>query len=275
MNILGDNLSGFIEGARDNSLSIPAPSPSVADWPIIGDKIYPTWKMAATDLPALIQSLQPKIGDVTRQAVSMVASLGGSVMKFFFSYLISGILMANGQAGYESARAISRRMVGSQRGEDFLTLCTATIRAVARGVIGIAFVQALLLGLALAIAGVPAPGILAVITLVLGIAQAPAALVSLPAIAYIWMAGGHSTAMAIAYTLLLLAAGSADNILKPLLLGRGVDAPMPVILLGALGGMVSAGILGLFVGSTALTLGYQIFMDWVADDAPQPTAETA
>jgi predicted PurR-regulated permease PerM len=130
-----------------------------------------------------------------------------------------------------------------------------------------------LLGLALTIAQVPAPGILAVVTLVLGIAQAPAALITLPAIAYVWMAGGHSTVLATAYTLLLLAAGSADNILKPMLLGRGVDAPMPVILLGALGGMVSAGILGLFVGSTVLTLGYQIFMDWVGDQAPAPTVE--
>ena len=156
-----------------------------------------------------------------------------------------------------------------------VALSIATIRAVAQGVIGIACLQALLLGAGFILVGIPAAGIWALLVLVFGIAQIPVGLVSLPAIAYIWMAGGHSTAMAIAYTLLLLAAGSADNILKPLLLGRGVDAPMPVILLGALGGMVSAGILGLFVGSTALTLGYQIFMDWVADDAPQPTAETA
>ena len=75
--------------------------------------------------------------------------------------------------------------------------------------------------------------------------------------------------------MLLLVAGMADNVLKPLMLGRGVDAPMPVILLGALGGMAAAGILGMFVGATLLALGYQIFMGWVATspDAPRSGLE--
>jgi len=111
---------------------------------------------------------------------------------------------------------------------------------------------------------VPWAGVLAGIVLVLGIAQVPAVLVTLPAIAYLWMSGEHSTVAAAGYTVLLIVAGMADNVLKPLMLGRGVDAPMPVILLGALGGMAAAGILGMFVGATLLALGYQIFMGWVA-----------
>jgi predicted PurR-regulated permease PerM len=106
--------------------------------------------------------------------------------------------------------------------------------------------------------------VLAVIVLVLGIAQVPALIVTVPAIVYIWSSGEYSTAPAITYTVVLVLAGMADNVLKPLMLGRGVDAPMPVILLGALGGMATAGILGMFVGATLLTLGYQIFMGWVA-----------
>ncbi len=102
------------------------------------------------------------------------------------------------------------------------------------------------------------------IVLVLGIAQVPALLVTLPAIGYIWWKGDYGTVEAIIYTVLIFVAGMADNILKPLMLGRGVDAPMPVILLGALGGMAAAGILGMFVGATLLALGYQIFMGWVA-----------
>jgi predicted PurR-regulated permease PerM len=125
---------------------------------------------------------------------------------------------------------------------------------------------------ALLVAGVPWAGVLAVLVLVLGIAQVPALLVTLPAIIYIWSSGDASTAAAIAYTVVLFLAGMADNVLKPLLLGRGVEAPMPVILLGALGGMATAGILGMFVGATLLTLGYQIFMGWVAAN---PHAEQA
>jgi predicted PurR-regulated permease PerM len=135
---------------------------------------------------------------------------------------------------------------------------------VAQGVIGIAFIQATLIGLVLLLAGVPWAGVLALITLVLGVAQVPALIVILPAIGYIWSSGNYGNGAAIAYTVILLLAGMVDNVLKPLMLGRGVDAPMPVILLGALGGMATGGILGMFVGATLLALGYQIFMVWVA-----------
>jgi predicted PurR-regulated permease PerM len=278
MNLLGDSVSGLIEGVRSNSLKIPEPAASVADWPVIGKKVYSIWKQSATDLPGFVQSLQPKIGNVARQAVELVASMGGALLQFMASLLIAGIMMSYGQSGHSTVQAIARRIAGNDRGDHFTSLCTATIRAVARGVIGIAFVQALLLGIALHIAQVPAAGFLALVTLVFGIAQAPAALITIPAILYVWSAGGHSTGLDITYTVMLLAAGSADNILKPLLLGRGVDAPMPVVLMGALGGMVSSGILGLFVGATLLTLGYQIFMDWVAHtdlEPPVPGGKTA
>ena len=150
------------------------------------------------------------------------------------------------------------------QGAEFTTLATATIRAVAQGVIGVAFIQAIIVGLCLLLAGIPWAGVLAMIVLVLGIAQVPALLVTLPAIGYIWWTGDYGTVEAVIYTVLLFVAGMTDNVLKPLMLGRGVDAPMPVILLGALGGMAAAGILGMFVGATLLALGYQIFMGWVA-----------
>ena len=155
-------------------------------------------------------------------------------------------------------------------------LSVATIRAVAQGVIGIAFIQAILVGLCLLVAGVPLAGVLAVVVLVLGIAQVPALIVTLPAIAYLWMSGGYGTGEAVLYSVLLFVAGMADNVLKPLMLGRGVDAPMPVILLGALGGMAAGGIVGLFVGAVLLALGYQIFMGWVAanPEAKPPTGDS-
>ena len=192
--------------------------------------------------------------------------------KFVAAFIIAGIMMAFGEAGDRASRAIFARIVGAERGDEFTALSVATIRAVAQGVIGIAFIQAILVGLCLLVAGVPLAGVLAVVVLVLGIAQVPALIVTLPAIAYLWMSGGYGTVEAAIYSVLLFVAGMADNVLKPLMLGRGVDAPMPVILLGALGGMATAGILGLFVGATLLALGYQIFMGWVAAN---PEAKTA
>ena len=145
----------------------------------------------------------------------------------------------------------------------------------ALGILGVAVIQAIVIGLILLIAGIPFAAVLAVLVLVLGIAQIPAFLITLPAIAYLWLGGHYGTAAAVIYTVLLGIGGMLDNVLKPLLLGRGVDVPMPVILLGALGGLASGGILGMFVGATLLALGYQIFMRWVATNPDMPTAPAA
>ena len=123
------------------------------------------------------------------------------------------------------------------------------------------------------IAGVPFAGVLAMVVLVLGIAQAPALIITLPVIAWIWISGNYGTGAAVLWSVLLFIAGMLDNVLKPLLLGRGVDAPMPVILIGALGGLASAGILGMFVGAVLLALGYQIFMWWVDTNPDEVPAE--
>ena len=107
---------------------------------------------------------------------------------------------------------------------------------------------------------------LSLAVLILGVEKLPHLLVTPPVIGYIWYSGEYATAAAIGYSALLLVSGAADNVLKPMMLGRGVDAPMPVILLGALGGMATTGILGMFVGATLLALGYQIFMWWVGNN---------
>ncbi len=133
------------------------------------------------------------------------------------------------------------------------------------GVIGVALIQALLVGVIMALAGLPAVGIFFILALILGIAQIPVILVTAPAIAIMWSIGIHGMGLNIFYTVLLVIAGMTDNVLKPLMLGRGVDAPMPVVLLGALGGMAASGILGMFIGATLLSIGYRIFMAWVND----------
>lgn len=263
---LGDSMHTLVNNLSKNTLQIPAPAPSVADWPLIGNKVYAYWSQAHGDLPAVVQGLQPKIGELAKQALSIVAGLGGKMLQFFISFIIAGVIMAYGAAGAGAAQAIFERIVGVGRGKGFADLSTATVRAVAAGVIGIACIQALLIGLALIIAGIPWAGALSLVVLVLGVAQLPALLVTLPVIGFIWYSGDYSTIAAMGYSALLVVSGSADNVLKPLMLGRGVDAPMPVILLGALGGMATTGILGMFIGATLLALGYQIFMWWVADN---------
>jgi predicted PurR-regulated permease PerM len=256
----------LIQDVQQDTLQIPPPRSGVAEWPVVGPKIHAYWQLAHDNLPALVKSLQPKIGELAKEALAMVASIGGGILAFVAAFIVAGIIMAFGESGDLASRAIFARVFGPERGDEFTVLSVKTIRAVAQGVIGIAFIQAILVGLCLLLAGVPLAGVLAIIVLVLGIAQVPALIVTLPAIAYIWMSGAYDTGAAVVNSVLLFVAGMADNVLKPLMLGRGVDAPMPVILLGAIGGMAAGGIIGLFAGAVLLALGYQIFMGWVADN---------
>lgn len=267
---LGDSARDLFEGIRNNTLRIPPPHASVADWPLVGKKIHGYWSQAHADLPTVVQNLQPKLDDLGKKALLVVASIGGELLQFLASFIIAGIIMAFGASGAQASREIFERIVGTAQGGRFAELSTQTIRAVAQGVIGIAFIQAIIVGLALLVAGVPWAGFLTLIVLVLGIAQIPALLVTLPAIGWIWSSGDYSVVAAGGYTALLLICGMADNVLKPLMLARGVEAPMPVILLGALGGMATTGIVGMFVGATLLALGYQIFMGWVASNPDVP-----
>jgi len=266
MSSLGDSVRTLIEAVQQNTLQIPAPPETVAAWPVIGGKLYALWSQAHDNLPALVQSMQPKIGDLARTALGFVASIAGGLLGLLGALILAGILMAFGENGARASLSVFKRLAGEQRGASLARLSTATVRAVAQGVVGVALIQAILVGLSLLIAGVPWAGALAAVVLVLGIAQIPAVIVTLPAIAWVWSRGGGGTGEAIIYTALLLVSGMADNVLKPLMLGRGVDVPMPVILVGALGGMATGGIIGMFVGATLLALAWQICTGWVDEN---------
>ena len=168
MNSLGDSVHQLINDVQKNALEIPAPRDGVAKWPLVGEKMLCVWSKAYADLPALVQSLQPKIGDLAKTALGFVAGIGGGLLQFLAAFIIAGIIMAFGESGSRGSRAIFERIVGAARAANSPKLSTATIRAVAQGVIGVAFIQAIIVGLCLLVAGVPWAGVLAVIVLVLG-----------------------------------------------------------------------------------------------------------
>jgi predicted PurR-regulated permease PerM len=188
--------------------------------------------------------------------------------------LIAAAFLASAEAATASLRRIATRLAGEPRGDSLLTLTTATIRSVAVGVIGIAFIQALLGGLGMMFAGVPAAGLLAIVILILAIAQLPPILVLLPVIFYVFSV--ESTTVAVIFTVWSVLVSMSDAVLKPIFLGRGVDAPMLVILLGAIGGMITSGIVGLFIGAVILALGYNLFRLWLewGDPTDEKIADT-
>jgi len=259
-----DHVSEVHTGLQNDAIQIPPAPASVEGWPFIGEKLFALWNKASLNLPDLLHDIKPQLAEFSKKMLEMVASTAGGVFKFLGSLIIAGIMMAYGKGGAEAMSRIICRLAGKEKGPGLYSLSTATIRSVSMGVVGVAFIQALLLGLGFMAAGVPGAGVLAIVVLIMGILQLPATLLSLPVIAYIWWSG-DSTVMNVVWTVYLLVAGMADNVLKPLLLGRGVDAPMPIILLGALGGMVATGLIGRFVGAGVLALGYVIFMTWVAE----------
>lgn len=266
--VLGIGVTGQLsevhERVENDTLVIPAPDPKVREWPIVGERVHATWTAAATNLPAYLQQHRAAIRGFAKKALSMAAGGLKAGAVFLLAIVVAGVMMVYADAEASVARRILIRLTDRQRGPELQTLSIATMRSVATGVVGVAFIQAVLLGIGFLLAGVPGAGVLALIVLFLGILQVPALLVSLPAVAWLWMAeDGGSTLMKIVFTIWFIVAGMADNVLKPMLLGRGVDAPMLVILIGAIGGMVAGGMTGLFLGAVLLAVGYQVFMQWV------------
>src|SRR5262245_2034156 len=134
LNSFGSSIQDFVTAGQQDTLEIPPPRPGIEQWPIVGKKIYDFWSRAHTDMPGLVQSMQPKIGELARKALGMVASIGLGILQFLASFIVAGILMAYGEAGTRGSRAIFERIIGRDRGGTFRRLSTATIRALAQGV---------------------------------------------------------------------------------------------------------------------------------------------
>ncbi len=250
-------IGGQIEAG---TVQIAPPSESVREWPLIGEKTYKFWHQASVDLSALLQKYPDQLATVGKKLLGAARGVGAGIFQFIFSMLIAAAFLSGAESASAAMQRVATRLAGDQ-GESLLNLSTATIRSVAVGVIGIAFIQAVLGGLGMMFAGVPAAGLLAIVILVLAIAQLPPILVLLPVIFYVFSV--ESTTVAVVFMIWSILVSMSDAVLKPMFLGRGVDAPMLVILLGAIGGMITSGIVGLFIGAVILALGYKLFQVWV------------
>lgn len=255
-------VKAFQADFEKGDVAVPAPSPEVKNWPVVGNKVFPLWQKAAINLPAFLESHAAQVKTLAAKVFAMAGDLFGTLALFLAAFLVSGFMMAFAGPGSRAMTRIFSTLAGPQRGPGFLDLVVGTVRSVATGVLGVAFIQSLMFGVGLVLAGVPAAGVLAVVVLFLAIVQIPPTLVGLPVIIWLWMSGDGSVVTNVLFSIFFVVASLADNILKPMLLGRGVAVPMPVILIGALGGMVTMGMLGLFLGAVVLAVGYKIFMGW-------------
>ena len=265
-----DSAQEFSEALQSGQVEIPPPGDQVKDWPLVGEKLYSSWSAASQNLEGWLEANAEQVNAVVSGILHRAAGIGLAVVQFLAAVLIAAAMLANDTATRAMIERLARRLVGD-RADEFLGLTTATIRSVAVGVLGVAFIQAVAGGVGMALAGVPGAGLWALFILILAIAQLPPLLVLLPAIIYVFSAG-DSTVVAVAFTVWSVLVSFSDALLKPLLLGRGVEAPMLVILLGAIGGMLYAGIIGLFLGAVILALGYKLFQAWLqlgAEEQPE------
>jgi predicted PurR-regulated permease PerM len=266
--ILGHSFASHLHSVYTDmdagSWHLSPPNPSVAKWPVIGEQVYDFWNKTAADFPAFLKENELQVKAVSEHLLKSALSGAKVVLRLFGAFLIAGVMMAYGKMGNLAIERVFSRFAGEENGADLQTLCTGTVRSVAMGVLGVALIQAVLFGLGFMLIGLNTAGVLAFVVFFIGVIQLPTALVSLPVIIYMWYSGDHGVAMNVVFTIYFTLAGLVDNVLKPMLLGRGVDAPMPIILIGALGGLVSAGFIGLFVGAVILAVGYKVFVRWVA-----------
>jgi len=255
-----DGATSLGTAINNGTLKIPAPSESVQTWPLIGDKVYTFWHNASVDLSALIENNKSQLVTFGKSLLELAAGASIGVLQFIASILIAAAFLANAEAAAAAMQKLAQRLNG-ERGKELIALSVMTIRSVANGLLGIAILQALMAGLGMAFVDVPASGLLALGVLILCIAQIPPILLLGPVAFYVFSV--ESSLVATLFLVWCLVVNFIDVVLKPMFLGRGVDAPMLVILLGAIGGLIMSGIVGLFVGAVVLALGYSLFQLWL------------
>ena len=252
---------------RAGTLQIPKPPVSIASWPMVGDKLHAAWLLASTNLEGAIGQFGPKLLPMGETALGRVSSTGVDVLRFIASVILMGFLFLPGPRLAAMARRIAQRII-APRGVQFVDLAGATIRNVSRGVVGVALLQAILLGVVFQIAGVPGAGLLAVLALMFCLAQLGPIPVVVPVAIWAWLTMPAWEALVL--TLALGAISALDHSLKPLLMSRGLTTPTLVILLGVIGGTISHGLLGLFLGPIVLAVLYDLVLTW---SGPAETAD--
>jgi len=259
-----------VEGIRDlagqigsGDLVLQAAPEQVRNWPLIGPQLYAIWNEAYTNIRAALREVAPYLKPLAGMMLSFAGNTGIGMLQFLLSVIVAGFLLPHGAQLVAALRGFLLRIVPDQS-EQFLELAGATIRAVSQGVIGVAIVQALLAGIGFKLAGIASAGLLAIIVLLLSIVQIGGAIVLLPVIIWIWM--DKDVTVALLLTIYLVVVGLLDNILKPLLMGRGLTTPTLVILIGVIGGTLAHGIIGLFIGPIILSVAWELATAWMGID---------
>jgi predicted PurR-regulated permease PerM len=265
-----------VEGVKDfaanlsaGNLMVPSPPDGVKNWPLIGPQLFELWNQASNNIRAALREVAPHLKPLAGTMLGLAGNAGVGTLKFLLSVALAGFLFPYGSQLVAAGRGFLSRIVPEQS-EHFLELAGTTIRAVSQGVIGVAIIQSLLAGIGLKLAGIPGAGLLAFMVMILAIVQIGAAIVLFPVIIWVWIDKEFTTALLL--TVFLGIVGILDNILKPLLMARGLTTPTVVILVGVIGGTLAHGIVGLFIGPIILSVAWELTVAWIRTDRADVTS---
>jgi predicted PurR-regulated permease PerM len=256
-------ISSLVTELNSGQLAVPPPPDVVKTWPLIGEGLHQLWGSAANNIGAAVSKAAPLLKPVGAKLLDIAQGALVGLLQLLVAIVIAGFLFARGPEIADALSLVVGRML-SLRGKELVQLAGATIRSVSRGVIGIALLQAFLGGAGFLAAGVPAAGVLAFIALLFGILQIGPSVVFVPVVIWSWVA--MEPTHALLFTAYMVPVSVIDNVLRPLLMARGLVTPMPVIMVGVIGGMLAYGILGLFFGPVVLSVAWAVMVAWMQGD---------
>jgi predicted PurR-regulated permease PerM len=260
---LVEGMQSLVTRIREHTLVIPPPDPSVAGWPLIGKTISEIWLLASKSIESAVATYREPLSKLGMNMIGPLGNFGRGLLMFFVSVVIAGVFLVKADASAAFARKLIRRLAG-ERSDEVMPVAGATVKNVAKGILGVAFFQFLATGTVFVFANVPFPGLWAFAVLFLAVIQLPSLIVLLPVIIYLFSA--NELLPAVLWTIALLVIGLSDNVLKPLLMGQHSPVPMLVIFLGAIGGFIFSGLIGLFTGAIVLSVGYNLMAQWINEE---------
>jgi predicted PurR-regulated permease PerM len=262
INSLVEGIQSLFTQFRNQTLTIPPPYPSVAGWPLIGKPIAEVWLLASQNLASTIIIYKEPLSKVGLTILGGLGGFGTSLILLFLSLIIAGAFLIKADALADFVRKLTHRLAG-EKSDEIIHIAGVSIRNVAKGILGVAFFQFIAAGTVFMLAKVPFAGLWALAVLVLAIIQLPTVIVLLPVIIYLFSVKGLLSAILSAIA--LVAIGASDNVLKPLLMGKGSPVPMLVIFIGAIGGFIFSSFTGLFTGAIVLSVGYNLLVHWIGE----------
>lgn len=255
-------------GRMAADFELPPPPAWIATLPVVGSRFTEFWStLRAAGAETLVQRLAPYALAAAQVAAAQAGSLGLLIVHMLLTVVIAAVMFAQGDKGAQNGLLLARR-IGGRSGEDALRLAASAVRSVALAVVGTALIQTILAGLGMAIAGVPFAGLLTAAALILCIAQVGPGLILIPSV--IWLYWSGQTGWGTFLLLWSLVAITIDNVVRPLLVRRGADLPLLLIFAGVIGGLLSMGLVGLFVGPVVLAVTWRLFEAWAGEEAPAP-----